>query len=99
MLILACAIVGASIYYWLQIRSLPPELDEFAAGYTKARERQMGIMMGTLGVMMVGWMDTLGDPGAQALIIVALAAIVAAFCFRVAWLMDLPESDGRRWPQ
>ena len=97
-LIIACAIVGASIYYWLQVRSLPPVLDDFAAGYTKARQRQMGIMMGTMGVMMVGWMDTLGDPGAQAIIFVALAAIVAALCFRAAWLMDLPESDERRWP-
>ncbi len=97
-IILACGIVGACIFYWIQIRNAPPAMDEFAAGYTKARERQMGIMMGSLGVMMVGWMDTLADPGAQAIVIVLCSALVAALCFHIARLMDLPETDERRWP-
>ena len=96
-LVLVCGIVGACLFYWIQTRSLPQAIDEFAAGYEKARQRQMGIMMGNLGVVMVGWMETLADPAAQALMIAASAALVAAVCFRVAWLMDLPEPDEKPW--
>ena len=74
-------------------------MDEFAAGYSKARDRQMGMMMGTMGLLMSGWMDSLTSPGGQAIGIMALAALIAAMCFRVAWLMDLPETDERRWPE
>ena len=96
-LVLVCGIVGAALFYWIQVRSAPPVIDDIAAGYDKARQRQMGIMMGTLGVIMVGWIDTLADPGAQALMIAAGAALVAALCYRVAWLMDLPEPDEKPW--
>ena len=96
-LVLVCGVVGAALFYWIQTRSAPQILDEIAAGYDKARERQMGIMMGTMGVIMVGWIDTLADPGAQAIMIAAGAALVAAICFRVAWLMDLPEPDEEPW--
>ena len=95
--VLVCGIVGAALFYWIQVRSAPPVIDDIAAGYDKARQRQMGIMMGTLGVIMVGWIDTLADPGAQAIMIAAGAALVAAVCFRVAWLMDLPEPDEEPW--
>jgi len=98
-LVLACGIIAACVFYWIQVRNAPPALDEFAAGYEKARQRQMGIMMGTLGVMMVGWMDTLADPGAQAIVIALCAGLVAALCFHIAKLMDLPETDPRRWPE
>ena len=96
-LVLVCGVIGAALFYWIQTRSAPQVLDEIAAGYDKARERQMGIMMGTMGVVMVGWIDTLADPGAQAIMIAAGAALVAAVCFRVAFLMDLPEPDEEPW--
>ena len=99
-LVLVCGIVAACVFYWIQTRHMPPVMDDdFAAGYTKARERQMGIMMGSLGVMMVGWMDTLADPGAQAIVIVLCSGLVAALCFHIAKLMDLPVTDERRWPE
>ena len=97
--VLVCGVVGAAIFYWIQVRNAPPGMDEFAAGYEKARQRQMGIMMGSLGVMMVGWMDTLADPGAQAIVIAVCTALVAALCFHIARLMDLPVSDERHWPE
>jgi hypothetical protein len=97
-LVLVGGIAGACLFYWIQSHSAAPVLDEFVPGYTRAREHQMGVMMGTLGVVMAGWMDRLADPGPQAIIIAALAALVSALCFRVAWLMDLPETNPAHWP-
>jgi len=96
-LVLLCGIAGASLFYWTQTRVAVPELDDAAAGYTRAREHQMGQMMGTLGITMTQWMETLEEPGAEAIAIVAFAALAAALCFRVARLMDLPETDPAHW--
>jgi uncharacterized membrane protein len=97
-LVLVCGIAGACLFYWIRIRSAAPALDESAAGYARAQQHQMGVMMGTLGVLMAQWMDALAQPGAEALLIAASAALVAGLCFRVAFLMDLPQSDPRAWP-
>ena len=97
-LVLICGVVSACVLYWIQIRSAAPELDESAWGYARAQQHQMGQMMGTLGVMMAKWTDALGEPGPQAIIIATAAALVAALCFRVAFLMDLPQTDERAWP-
>ena len=98
-LVLLCGIVGASVFYWNETRNAPPSLDDAAAGYTQAREHQMGQMMGTLGVTTTKLMDTLETPGAEAILIALSAGLVAALCFRVAKLMDLPPSHPAHWPQ
>lgn len=97
-LVLVCGVVSACVFYWIQIRSAAPALDESAGGYARSQQHQIGLMMGTLGVVMAKWMDAFAQPGVQALLIAASAALVAGLCFRVAFLMDLPPSDDRAWP-
>jgi hypothetical protein len=98
-LVLLCGIVGAALFYWNETRNAPPSLDDAAAGYTRSRERQMGQMMGTLGVTTTKLMEMLETPGAEAALIVVSAGLVAALCFRVAKLMDLPPTHPAHWPQ
>jgi hypothetical protein len=89
--VLACGIVTAVVFYWLQSRTAAPELDELAAGYLKARDRELGQLMGPLGVTMTQWMDVLQRPLSEAILIVAGAALVAWICRRLAELADDPE--------
>ena len=96
--ILACGIIGAALFSWNETRNAPPPLDDAAAGYTRSRERQMGQMMGTLGVATTRLMETLETPAAEAALIALSAALVAALCFRVAKLMDLPPDHPAHWP-
>ena len=71
------------------MRTAAPGVDELLAGYTQARERQMGIMMGGLGVTMRQWMESLEQPSTQAIIVAAVSTLVSVVCFRVASLMDV----------
>ncbi len=68
-------------------------------GYSQARSRQIGIMMGDLGVTLIEWLDALKDPRTQAIIIAAVSALAALACFRVARLLDLPQQDEPDAPQ
>jgi len=97
--ILVCGVLGAALFFWNATRNAPPSLDDAAAGYTRSRERQMGQMMGTMGVATTRIMETLETPAAEAALIAFTAALVAALCFRIAKLMDLPPSHPAHWPQ
>ncbi len=46
----------------------------------------MGIYYGHAGQMMWEWREALARPEVQALLIVVVAGIAAAICFRIAWL-------------
>jgi len=63
-------------------------MDELMPGYSRARSRQIGIMMGDLGVTLMAWLDALEQPGTQAVLIAAVSALAALICFRVAGLLD-----------
>jgi hypothetical protein len=54
------------------------------AGFGKADRRQMEILYGQMGVMTQDLLDDLKRPGTQAVIIVAMAALVASGCFYFA---------------
>jgi hypothetical protein len=97
-LALLCGMAGAGLFYGVQTRRASADLDDGAAGYERAREHQMGQMMGTMGLTMTQAMDVLETPGAEAIIIVIGAGLVAALCFRVAKLMDLPPTHPAHWP-
>jgi hypothetical protein len=97
-LVLCGGVLGACLFYWTATRNAPPDLDDGAAGYSRAREHQMGQMMGTLGLTMTKTMETLETPGAEAIVIALSSALVAALCFRVAMLMDLPPTHPAHWP-
>jgi len=89
--ILVGGVGGACLFYWIRMRTAAPGVDELLAGYTQARERQMGIMMGGLGVTMRQWIESLQQPRTQAIIAAAVSTLVAAVCFRVATLMDMMD--------
>jgi hypothetical protein len=92
-LILGLGIVGACVLYWIEIRSATPTLEELIPGSTAARERQVGILIGSLGVYLLEGWEYLQRPATEAIIIVGAAALVALGCFHVAALIAR-EHDG-----
>ena len=48
----------------------------------------MGVMMGHFGLILTEWQTALASPAGEALTIVACTALVAAYFFRVAWVID-----------
>ena len=89
--VLVCGVAAAIVFYWIRSRNTAPEVDELAAGYLKARDRQLGQLMGPLGVAMNQWLDFLQQPSVEALLIVACAAAVAWICIRLSETADEPE--------
>lgn len=55
-------------------------------GYSQANSRLMGIYYGHAGKTMWEWREALARPGVQAGLIVLVASVASAICFRVAWL-------------
>jgi hypothetical protein len=102
-LVLVLGITGACLFYWVEARSAAPTIDDLLPDYSRARAREIGILMGNFGVMMLGWADALERPGTQAIIIAAVSALVALGCFRAARVLDdnsevrgtTVDSDGR----
>jgi hypothetical protein len=92
-LVLLVGLLGAGIYYWVEARPTGPSMEDLMPGYTRARERQMGIMMGQAGVLMAEWQDALELPGTQALIGVGVAGLFSLYFFRAAWVMDEEERE------
>jgi hypothetical protein len=90
-LVVICGVTAAIVVYWIQSRNQAPELDELTAGFIKARDRQLGQLMGPLGVVMNQWVDVLQRPLSEAILIVAGAAAIAWICFRLAETADEPE--------
>ena len=92
-IVLVAGLAGAGLFYWIQTRSLGPTMDDLMPGYSRKRERQMGIMMGSLGMTMMEWMDALKEPRTQAIIIAVVSVLAAVALFRVASLLDRPHDD------
>ena len=90
-IVLVCGVVAAVVFYWIQSRNASPDVDELAAGYLKARDHQLGQLMGPVGVLMTQWVDVLQRPSIEALLIVAASAVIAWVCFRLAETADEPE--------
>jgi hypothetical protein len=86
--VLACGVVVGAVFYWVQIRSLGPAIDDTAAGYTRAQEHQMKVLMGPLAMAMSRWADFFMRPDVEALLIVAFAGFVTYMCFRHAAMPD-----------
>jgi hypothetical protein len=87
-LILVVGVAGAGVLYWIKTRDAAPTLEDLMPGSTAARERQVGIMLGTLGVnLLEGW-AYLQRPGSEAILIIAVAVVVALGCFRIAWVLE-----------
>jgi hypothetical protein len=93
-LVLAAGLVSAAAFYWLEVRSANPSLDDSTAlGYTRSLHHQMGVMMGQMGLILTDWQETLTSPLGEALMIAIFAALLAAYFFRVAWVLDHDEQN------
>ena len=96
-IVLAVGLLGACIFYWIKAHSpAPDDLNALLPAYQRQSEHEMGVQMGTMGVIMMGWQETLALPATQALIIAAVVALFAAFFFRAAWVLDDDERDRQR---
>ena len=81
-LTLVTGIVVAALVYALSARAAA--IDDSAAGFTRAQEHQMKMLMGPLAVAMSGWADALTSPAGIAITIAAFAAFISYMCFRHA---------------
>jgi hypothetical protein len=91
-LLLVCGVVAAILFYWVQSRNAAPAIDELAAGYLKARDHELGQLMGPIGVTMTQWMDMLQQPITEAALIVLSSAAAAWVCFRLSESADEPDA-------
>lgn len=87
-IVLALGIASAGVAYWIETRSPDLSDDLSMVGYDKPAERQMEILYGKQGELIEDWFNDLKQPGTQAIIIVAVAALVASGCFYFARLLD-----------
>jgi len=81
-LVMSCGLAIAVILYWTGRQAAAVE--ESAAGFTRAQEHQMKMLMGPLAVAMSEWADALTSPAGEAIMVAAFAAFVAYMCFRHA---------------
>lgn len=85
-LILIGGVLSAGLLYGFETHNAGPSLEELIPGTSRANSRLMGIYYGHAGRMMWEWREAVARPDAQALLIVIVAGIAAAVCFRIAWL-------------
>jgi hypothetical protein len=83
--ILIVGLGAAGLLYVLETRRAEPGIEQLP-GYSAANSRQMGVFYGHAGEVMWGWRETLAEPATQAGIVLAVAAVAAGICFRIAWL-------------
>ena len=79
---------SACIVYWIGTRSPDVMDDPLMTGYSRAESRQIQILVGKMGLLMVDILDSLKQPGTQAFLITAVSALVAIGCFYFAGLLD-----------
>jgi hypothetical protein len=98
LIVLVVGVVGSCVFYLVQIRSAPPQMDELSApGYLRARGSQQRIMMGPMGAILTDWQDTLQRPAVQAVIIAGLSVLVSWGFLKVASRLDEErEEDSSR---
>ena len=83
-IVLGLGLVGAGVVYWLGTRSPDVSDDLSMVGYHKAQTRQMEQLYGKSGLLLDEWFDDLKQPGTQAVLIVAVSALIAGGCFYFA---------------
>ena len=91
-LVLTAGIVGACLFYWVYPRPTAGPTDELS-GYERAQNRQMRMLMGRTGVMMMEWQDALELPGTQAVLIAAVTGLFSLYFFRAASVLDHDEEQ------
>jgi hypothetical protein len=85
---LVLGIFGADLVYWLGTRTVDEANPLPLAGEDKVETRRAEMLFGRQTVWLDEWGRDLKQPGAQAVIIFATAALVAGGCFYFARLLD-----------
>jgi hypothetical protein len=95
-LVLLLGLGGAGLVYWRGIRTGEAPVDESLIGYSKVETRQMEIMYGKQGLLLEDLKEDLQQPGNQAFLIAAAAAVLSGGCFYLArlWAEDGGPDDG-----
>jgi hypothetical protein len=88
LVVLVIGVAGACLFYWVQSRAATLSADDLLPDFKRARAREVGILMGNFGVIMVDWADGLKRPGTQAFMMAAASALVAIGCYRVAGVLE-----------
>jgi len=78
---LALGIASASLLYWLRTRNPGSGTDPMLEGYSKPEIRQMEILYGKMGIVTSDLLDSLKQPGTQAMLILGVSGLLAAGCF------------------
>ena len=94
--VLAAGAVLAATRYWMTARDASQLDDTNALGYQRSLEHGMGVMMGRSGLILTDISNALGTPAGQALIVMVCAGLLAAYFFRVAWVVD---DDAQQQPR
>ena len=90
--VLAGGVAGAAVRYWIVQRRADLSLDDTTAlGYSRSMRHGMDVMMGRSGELLTDVSTMLATPFGQALVVLVGAAIIAAYFFRVAWVIDDDE--------
>jgi hypothetical protein len=90
--VLVLGLTAAAVWYLAYGRSTGPTMDELMPGYSERRARTNSIIMGNLVVALLGVLEALKDPTTQAVIIATASIAIALVCYRIAWLMELPDA-------
>lgn len=93
-LILAAGLISTIAFYVFKVRSADAALnDATALGYARSMHHQMGVMMGQMGLTLTEWEETLTSPMGESVLIAVCVALLAAYFFRVAWVLDQDEQN------
>ena len=92
--ILAAGAVGGALFYWISSRSAERALDDTTAlGYAKSMQHGVGVLMGPSGAILTDLQQSLVTPVGETLMLLVCVALVAAYFFRVAWVLDADASE------
>ncbi len=95
--IVVIGVVAAAIFYFYKVSQEPgDDLNALIPRYERDMRHDIGVQQGTMGILLMEWQERLTQPGAEALMIAGVAAIVGGGFFRAAWVIDDDERDRQR---
>jgi hypothetical protein len=77
--ILLIGLISAGLLYWLRTEN--SNVDQIRASQAHAESRQMQLLYGRSGGLTADLSHLLQQPGAQALLIIGISAMIACGCF------------------
>ena len=91
-LAIAAGVVAAGGMYWFETYRAGPTIEDLLPGTRAANARQIGLLYGHGVESLWEVYQELKEPAGQAMTVIAISGLVAAGCFRAAWLREHGES-------